>query len=196
MGVESSPFVSPRGGNTRLVALVLFAAMAAVPLAACDVIHFGPGPTLHVHKLSQLPKPLPYPYDETATPDQVNAQVDAAFARAKASNKRVVLDLGGNWCSWCRMLAATMALPEAKPFIERNFEVVSVDVSKAKGKTDNNLALLHRFNLNKIDGFPWMIVAEPDGAVLNSSYEITDDHHQTPQSMVDWLAKWSKEPRQ
>ena len=178
------------------VALALLALAATAPLTACDLIHLGPGPTLQVHKLSQLPKPLPFPYDENATPDQVSAEVDAAFAKAKTENRRVILDLGGNWCSWCRMLAATMALPEAKSFIDRNFEVVSVDVSKAKGKTDNNLALLHRFNLNTIPGFPWLIVAEPDGKVLNSSYEITDEHHQTPQSMVDWLAKWSKEPRQ
>ncbi|CAN5297396.1 hypothetical protein BH11PSE2_BH11PSE2_02530 [soil metagenome] len=150
------------------------------------------GPRLKISKLDQLPTPLPKPYDKKATPAQVNAAVDAGFARAKASGKRVILDLGGNWCSWCRMLSATMALPEAKPFIDAHFVIVPVPVSSAKGKTDRNLQVLKRFGAEKADGFPWLIVAEPTGKVLHSSYEVTDDKHQTPQLMIDWLSRWAK----
>ena len=149
-----------------------------------------PAPRLAINDLKQLPTPLPLPYDEKASPAEVATQVDAAFARARATGKRVIIDLGGNWCSWCRLLAATMDLPEAKPFIAAHFEVVEVDAS-LKGKTDHNLSIVHRFGLTQIAGYPWLIVAKSDGKVLASSYAVTDEFHHTPQSMIDWIAQWA-----
>ena len=49
------------------------------------------------------------PYDESADAD---AAVKAAFIRAKRSHKRVLIDLGGNWCGDCRILAGVMELPD------------------------------------------------------------------------------------
>ena len=149
-------------------------------------------PHVQIAKLQDLPKPLPKPYDETATPQAVNAALDAAFARAAAGHKRVIVDLGGNWCSWCRMLAAVMELPEVKPFIDANFEVVPVNVTSAQGSLDRNAQVLKRFGMTKVEGFPWLIVAEPDGKVVASSDAVTDDAHHTPQTMVDWLAQYAK----
>ena len=78
-------------------ALALLATFAlTAPALAAD----GVGPKLKVNSLEQLPTPLPRPYDEKATPAQVNAAVDAAFARARKNGKTVIVDLGGNWCSW------------------------------------------------------------------------------------------------
>jgi thiol-disulfide isomerase/thioredoxin len=144
-----------------------------------------------IDKLEQLPTPLPKPYDDTAAPAAVDARIDAAFQRAAATHKRVIVDLGGNWCGWCRALAGVMDLPEVKPFVDANFEVVPVTVSSAHGKTDLNLQVLKRFNLTAVKGVPWLIVADPNGKVLSSGYEVTDDHHQTPQAMVNWLAEWA-----
>jgi hypothetical protein len=148
-------------------------------------------PHVSTQKLEKLPTPLPLPYDQA---QPAMGAVDAAFAKAKAGDKRVIVDLGGNWCGWCRILAGVMALPEVKPFVEANFEVVSVDVSSKHGQTDRNLAVVRRFGMQKVKGFPWLVVAEPDGKVLASSDDITDDRHHTPQAMVDWLAKFAKRP--
>jgi thiol-disulfide isomerase/thioredoxin len=168
------------------LALALIAAMAATS-AAADAT----GPKLHITKLEQLKTPLPKPYDEKATPAQIDRALDAALARAKKSDKRVIVDLGGNWCPWCRSLAAVMELPEAKPFIQKNFEVVNVNVSSAKGMTDRNNQVLKRFGIPKVDGFPWLVVLDADGKVLHSSYEVTDDNHETPQAMINWIAGWA-----
>jgi thiol:disulfide interchange protein len=170
----------------RIVLSLLAAAMVAGPAFAAD----GQGPRLKVSKLEQLPTPLPKPYADQ-TPAQVNAAIDAAFAKAKATNKNVIVDLGGNWCSWCRVLAGTMALPEAKPFVDQNFEVVTVSVSSAKGQIDQNAQVLRRFKVKKVDGVPWLIVADPTGKVLASSSEVTDDKHETPQAMIDWIAAYA-----
>lgn len=146
-------------------------------------------PRVSVAANEDLPTPLPYPYDESA---DAMALVDAALARARENGKRVLIDLGGNWCPWCRILAGVMELPEVKPFIGAHFEVVSVDVSSAQGKIDRNLDVTARFDTPDIDGVPWMIVLESDGTVLHSSYEVTDKNHETPQQMVNWLASWAR----
>ena len=77
----------------QLLALLLLAtpALAAVP-----------APKLSITDFKQLPVVLSQPYDEGANAD---AAVTAAFMRAKASHKRVLIDLGGNWCVDCIVLA-------------------------------------------------------------------------------------------
>src|SRR5205085_12219622 len=108
------------------------------------------------------------------------------------SGKNVIVDLGGNWCSWCRQLAAAMDLPEAKPFIQTNFEVVSVNTASDKGKLDDrNVQILKRFGIKKIDGVPWLVVAEPSGKILASSSAVTDKSHETPQAMINWIAAYT-----
>ena len=162
------------------------AGMGALSLAALAVAQAAvTAPRVHISDNKQLATPLPYPYDEAAN---ANAAVDAAFARAKANGKRVLVDLGGNWCPDCRILAGVMALPEVKPFLESHFEIVSVDV----GRFNKNLQIPARFHVAKLSGVPWLVIADSDGTVAVSSYEVTDARHMTPQSMVDWLAHWAK----
>ena len=156
--------------------------MLTVTLAVADAAMTAPH--VRIAEIKQLPTPLPYPYDERANAD---AAVDAAFARAKASGKRVLVDLGGNWCPDCRILAGVMALTEVKPFLDQHFEIVSVDV----GRFDRNLQIPARFRIAKLSGVPWLVIAKPDGTVLASSDEFTDARHGRPQAMVDWLAHWA-----
>ncbi len=144
--------------------------------------------------LDDLPTPLPLPYDSSQTAEQITASLDAAFARAKAEDKRVIVDLGGNWCSWCRILSGIMELPEVAPFIEANFVVVPVEVSSQNWALDRNLEALSRFDIDAVDAFPWLIIAEPDGTVLNASSDVTAEDHETPQGVVNWLAQWAKHP--
>lgn len=174
-------------GRTLAIGLLLAASVAGGSLALAAV----KAPAVRVRTLETLPTPLPLPYSETATPAQVNAQIDAAFVRAKATNKRVVIDLGGNWCSWCRMLAGVMELPDAKPFMDAHFEVVPVHVSSVKGKTDRNGQVLKRFGIKEPDGYPFLVIAEPNGKVLVRSSDVTDDNHHTPQTMLDWIAQYA-----
>jgi hypothetical protein len=75
--------------------------------------------------------------------------------------------------------------------VEENFEIVFVNVSSEQGLTDQNPQVLGRFGIAEIGGVPWLVVAEPDGTVLASSYEVTDENHETPQGMVNWLAQWA-----
>ena len=166
------------------LALMVFT-LAFVPVAYAEVS----APTLSVTEAVNMPTPLPYPYNESA---DAMAEVNAALARAQESDKRVLIDLGGNWCAWCRLLAGVMELPKMAPFMAEHFELVTIDVSSASGKIDRNLEVPARFGVEEIGGVPWMIVLAPDGTVLHSSYEVTDESHEEPQDMADWLASWAR----
>jgi thiol:disulfide interchange protein len=177
---------------TRLLVLIaaLFVAVTTSATASADVA----APWVSVRRLDRLPTPLPYPFNERQSEAAAMAEVDAAFARARSRGTRVLVDFGGNWCGWCRILEAVIDLPEVKPFVEQHYEVVHVYTSSGGARTDRNLRILARFGLRPgdIEGYPWVVVATADGDVLHSSYEITDDRHQTPQAMVNWLAEWAR----
>lgn len=161
----------------------------AVLLAACAPRGVPP-PKIGIDTITQLPIVVRAPYDVKANAD---AAVDAAFARAKKNGKRVLIDLGGNWCGDCIVLANLMQLPEMKRFLAVHFEIVSVDV----GRFDKNLQIPARFGIAdrlKREGVPSIIVAEPDGTFVNrnDTSALEDARHMTPQAIADWLAQWAK----
>ncbi|TDG37107.1 thioredoxin family protein [Pedobacter changchengzhani] len=106
-----------------------------------------------------------------------NAQADikTAVAKAKKEKKHVLIQVGGNWCSWCiafhNLVDSTATL---KKFINANFETVLVNYSK-ENKNEDVLASLgypQRF------GFPVFLVLDGNGKVLhiqNSSDLETDE---------------------
>lgn len=146
----------------------------------------APAPRLSITSIGQIEVPAT-PFDETANAD---AAVDAAIARAKASHKRVLIDLGGNWCADCRILSGLMELPEMRSFLAAHYEIVDVDV----GRFNRNLQIPARYGITqKLEGVPAILVVTPDGRLVNAGKvsAIEDARHMTPQALADWLAQWS-----
>lgn len=169
----------------RKLALVCAALLFATPAFAT------PAPRLALQSIADLPVVERYPYDETASPAAADAAVAAAFTRAKKSHKLVFIDLGGNWCGDCVVLANLMELPELKPFMAKYFEVVSIDV----GRFNKNLQIPARFGFTqKLIGVPTVLIATPDGKLVNGSdvFALADSRNMSPQAVADWIAKWAK----
>lgn len=165
---------------------LLVASLAAL-LAVVPSVAAPPAPRISVASVAALPQPLPLPYDEKA-----NAQADVAKARAqaKAQHKRLLIDLGGNWCPDCRVLAAIMALPELKPFLDKHFVIVSVDI----GRYDKNGAIAGHYKIAAPHGAPAILAVDPRGdRLLNDGHllALADARHMTPQALADWLAQWA-----
>src|ERR1700760_2554585 len=98
--------------------------LLAIAILSAGVAAAAPSPKVtSISSLSQLQTPLPYPYDEAANAD---AHVAAALADARRQHKLAFIDLGGNWCGDCRVLAALMELPEYKHFVDAHYVVVTV----------------------------------------------------------------------
>lgn len=128
-------------------------------------------PDRHARNEHHDDDPRPFDADRNATAD-----VDAAFLAAQDSGKNVLLVLGGNWCHDSRGLAAKFEQPELARVIADNYERVWVDV----GHRDRNLHVARRFGVPELFGTPTVLIASPDGALLNR------------QSVHDWRTADSK----
>jgi thiol-disulfide isomerase/thioredoxin len=139
-----------------------------------------------IASLAQLPTPLPLPYDSAA---DAKAQVASAQARAHASGKRLLIDLGGDWCADCRILAAVMRLPEVATFVNAHYVVVMVDV----GRMNRNLDIPAHYGVGSLEGVPSLLIVDRHDRLVNVGHvaALADARSMTPQDLADWLAKWS-----
>ncbi|HWY62297.1 MAG TPA: thioredoxin domain-containing protein [Rhizomicrobium sp.] len=162
--------------------------MAVAAIAAALAAGAAAPPPLPITDLKNLPVVTTHPYDESAN---ANAVVADAFARAKKSHKLVMLDLGGNWCPDCVILANVMRLPAMKTFMAAHYEFAAVDV----GQFDKNLQIPARFGFTKrLEGVPTVLVVTPEGKLVNGGhvFALSDARNMTPQSLAAYLAEWVK----
>jgi len=165
--------------------------LLAIAVLSAGVASAAPAPKVtSIASLSQLQTPLPYPYDESANAD---AHVAAALADAKRQHKLAFIDLGGNWCGDCRVLAGLMELPEYKRFVEAHYVVVTVDV----GRFDKNLQIPARWGITeRMVGVPAVLIVDPETNKLldggDHLYALADARHMDPQSIMDWIAQWAR----
>ena len=170
--------------QTPLRTLLFSSALAALMLPTAATA--AQAPRVRIQSIDQLRQPLPYPYNEKANADRALA---AAKARAKARGKTLLVDLGGNWCGDCRVLAGIMEVPEVKAFLARHYEVVTIDV----GRMDKNQHIPRRYGIEKLAGVPALLIVDPrSDRLLNKDriFALTDARHMTPQALADWLAQW------
>ena len=172
-----------RSVTRRALAIVCAALLSGVGTASA-----APAPKVSIADFAQLQTPLPYPYDEKA---DAAAQVKAAAARAKAQRKLLLIELGGNWCPDCRILAGVLELPEVKAFVRAHYEVVTVDV----GRLDKNLQIPARYGITeRLKGVPALLVVDPVSDRLLNAGRVTalsDARRMSPQALADWLAHWT-----
>jgi len=87
-----------------------------------------------------------------------DAEVDAAFAQAKAETKPVFVYWGAKWCPPCNQVKATLF--NRQDFIERSRAFVPVYVD---GDSPGAQKLGSRF---KVSGYPTMVLFSPQGTEL------------------------------
>ena len=84
-------------------------------------------------KPADAKKPI---YDEKA---DSKAQIQAALSLARRENRRVLIQWGGNWCSWCLLLHERFKSDRDLAVILRNeYVVVAID-------SNNNIALADKY---------------------------------------------------
>jgi len=163
-------------------------ALAVLVCGMAGAASAAPAPQVSISSFAQLPTPLPYPYDEKA---DANADVAAAKARAKAEHKLLAIDLGGNWCGDCRVLAGTMELPEVKAFDDAHYVVVLVDV----GRFNRNQQIPAHYGVTRrLEGVPALLIVDPrTDRLLDDGHiaALADARNMSPQALADWLAQWT-----
>lgn len=100
------------------------------------------------------------PFDPTR---DAAKDLQAALTQATAEHKKVLMDVGGNWCPWCLVLERTLAEDaELHQTLTKNYVVVHVNFSKENQNTE----LLKNYPAAK--GYPAWYVLAADGRLLKA----------------------------
>ena len=93
----------------------------------------------------------------------VNKDIQAAVRRAQKTHKRILLDVGGEWCIWCHRLDSLfLQNKDLAEYLNKHYVVVKVNVSKE----NENKEFLSKYP--KVAGYPHFFVLERNGKLLHS----------------------------
>lgn len=131
-------------------------------------------------------KEKPKIYDEKAN---ATKDVEAAIARAKKENRRVLIQWGANWCGWCHLLHDVFKTNrEIARKLLYEYEVVLVDIDN----WDKNLELAERFKADfKSNGVPYLTVLDGEGKVIanQDTGSLEEGNHHDPAKVLAFLEK-------
>lgn len=112
-----------------------------------------------------------------------------AIAKAKKVQKRVLIDVGGEWCPWCHKLEEFFeANKDVTEFRDKNFVTVKVNWSPE----NKNEAALAKYP--KIPSFPHLFVLDSSGKLLKAqdTGELESGDHHDRDKVLNFLKKWAK----
>jgi len=122
----------------------------------------------------------------------VSMAISQGLIKAKAENKHLLLQIGGNWCPWCLKFHKFCSDDqEISLFISKNYIKILVNYSKE----NHNLAELKKLEYPQRFGFPVFVILDQDGKRLhtqNSSYLEEGDGY-SKKKVLEFLKQWSPE---
>jgi thiol:disulfide interchange protein len=111
---------------------------------------------------SQATKPASKPPIFDPTRDAAK-DIEQAIEQAAKTGKRVLLDVGGNWCSWCYELERYFeAHKDLRALRDQNYVTVKVNWSPE----NQNEEVLSKYP--KIPGYPHLFVLDKNGKLIHS----------------------------
>jgi len=120
------------------------------------------------------------------------ADIASAVKQAKAENKHVLLQIGGNWCPWCiRLHGLETTDPQIDSLLKADYVLVLVNVPKEKEKRDpelmSSLGNPQRF------GFPVLVVLNQEGERIHTqdSWYLEQDKSYDREKLVHFFRMWN-----
>ena len=159
--------------------------MRTAIFAAVFVIAISAMPAFAQTEEAAAPKQERVKFDPKRDPVK---DLEAAVVKATKENKRILLDVGGEWCGWCKLLDQYFIdKKEIGSQLYKNFVVVKVNFSP----DNENKAFLSKYP--KIEGYPHFFVLEKDGKLLHSQNTGLFEEGQgySDKKMIEFLTKWS-----
>lgn len=114
--------------------------------------------------------------------------IDDAIGEAKRSNRRILLVVGGEWCSWCHTLDKYFgAHPDLKALRDKNFVTVKINFSDEHP----NETVLSRYP--PAEGYPHIFVLDSDGKFLHSqgTGALESGNSYNLEKMNNFLMQWA-----
>jgi len=109
------------------------------------------------------------------------------LALARDSNRKVLIEVGGEWCSWCHVLDRFLnEHPSLRSRLNETFVVLKVNVDA----TNDNAEFLSAFP--RTLGYPHMYITDSTGTILFSqdTAEFLQDGRYSEQRIQAFLDRW------
>lgn len=110
-----------------------------------------------------------------------------AIKLAQQTNRRVLIEVGGEWCSWCHTLDTFLDKnPDIKQQLHNTFVMLKINVSEE----NDNSAFLSAFP--KPLGYPHMYVADQNGSVLWSkdTADFIQQGKYARENFLEFIQRW------
>ena len=170
------------GKDPRHLASALRVSLCSDTGNTCRPVDIGFDVDLPTRKGTLLVTPyVPREEEKAAPTPRYGVSVDAAMAKAKAEDKRVLIDFGAVWCPPCNLLAATVLEDPANAPDLAGFVVVGIDSDAPESWT-----LKSRYH---VTGYPTIIATNADGTELDRLVGFD-----TEPEFLDWLHAVGKGP--
>ena len=129
------------------------------------------------------------PVYSTIYDDQRDPFKDAAdaIALAKKTNRNVLIEIGGNWCTWCKKMDAFLDKnPAVYKTLHQRYVVLKVNVSDSNENAD------FMAGLPPVLGYPHMYVSTGTGKMLLSkdTAELLEGDNYSVEHWLAFLDKW------
>jgi thiol:disulfide interchange protein len=115
--------------------------------------------------------------------------LEQAILKAQKENKRIMLELGGDWCIWCRYMDDFYAShADILQVRAENYVLVKINVSEENSNDD----FLSDFPAP--GGYPHIYILDSDGTLLHSqdTVELEDGGSSyVPEVFMAFLKKWA-----
>jgi len=125
---------------------------------------------------------------------EANAREDIAKAvqQAKAENKHVLLQIGGNWCPWCVKLHGLEATdPVIDSLMKADYIRVMINIPREKDKRDYEL--LATLENPQRFGFPVLVVLNQEGKRIHTqdSWYLEQDKDYDRAKVEQFFRMWN-----
>ncbi len=112
------------------------------------------------------------PYNENQDP---RADLKNAIELARKENKHVLVQFGGNWCSWCmRFHALVNGTPKIDSLMKENYVYLLLNVPREKEKRD--YSIFKEFDYPNRFGYPVFVILDKNGKRLNTQDSDAFEH--------------------
>jgi len=123
-------------------------------------------------------------YDEKSDPFK---DANAAITLAKKTQRNVLIEIGGNWCTWCKKMDEFLLKnPEVYQKLHNEFVLLKVSVS------DSNENEAFMKSLPPVLGYPHMYVSTSSGKMVLSkdTAELLNGEQYSKKQWLAFLNKW------
>lgn len=118
--------------------------------------------------------------------------IDAAVAKAKQENKNVFVQMGGDWCGWCKLFIKYVHdNKDIDSLVNANYVVVKVNYSQE----NKNTAVFQKYGNPERFGFPVFLILDNKGQRIHTqdSGLLEEGGSYNKRAVSGFLKNWSVE---